>query len=392
MKGLAIISVFMTFLISCGQKKENSRFIPLNVEVDDKGEDILMSSLVDTVFIISLDNHELIGSVNEILWAPERILILDANRTKKIFIFKLEGRLINSIESGSGEPGKFVWPYAPTLSLDEKTFFIISDRTKHLIQYDIDGEFLNDFDISHLGQVNDMIATEKGFAFSTKPDSQPTNSIIFTDSKFQVTGGIDASDYYDQLPFLSGGATNSFYPTEEVGHFYFKEVMSNKILEIKDEKVVHVFDIDLPDSYEVDYSKVSRSLPDVLAFARENGLVRLQDNHVNFGKFMILATSIGGSGRLAIFNRESLKVKFISNIKNDLSIIMNLNAIWGNYNNSPGKIVTALEAPMMINLLENVDVSSSSYASIFKNLSIQKDDNPILIVYNLKKDYQWPFD
>jgi len=392
MKRYLILLIASLSLISCAEQQVETSIKIQTIKVDDRAEELFMSSLVDTVKFISLDNRELVGSVDQILWTEDRFLILDSRRTKKIFIYTIDGKLINSIESGSGEPGKFVWPYAPTLSIDEKSFFVVSDATKRILQYDMDGGLLVDSDISHLGQVDDMIATNNGFAFSLKPDSQRSANIVFTDRNFQITGEVKASDFYEQLPHLAGGATNSFYPGNELGHFFYKEVMTNMIFEIQQEKVIGVIEIDLPDSYEVDYSKVGRSISEAIQSARENGLVRLSDNHVAFGSNFLMDLGNSERGALALLDLEKSRMKFISNLKNDLSILINVNAIWGSYNNSKGKLITALEAPFMKQVLQNADFSQSSYASIIEALSVKEDDNPILIVYELKDDFVWPFD
>lgn len=392
MKRLVSLIVYGLLISSCGQRIQEEGVDILPIKVDDRSEEILMSTLVDTVRVIALDNTELVGSVDEILWPTERIIILDSKRTKKVFIFDSKGTLVRSIDSGSGEPGKFVWPYAPTLSFKGDSFYIISDRTKMILEYDLDGSLLNEFNISELGQVNDMIALENGFAFSTKPDSQSGVNIIFTDPQFNPISDIRTGDFYDEPLFISGGATNSFYSTEETGRFFYKDLMSNKLLEIRNKKVVDVLNIDLPDSYEVDYSKIGRSMPDVLEAARSQGLVKLNDNHVNFGKFMIIDLSNSGIGTIGILDKENLRLKFVSNLKNDLSILIDLGAVWGPYNNTQGKLVTSIEAPIMTRILGTVDYSGSPYAPIFDNLLVESDDNPVLIVYELKRDYHWPFD
>jgi hypothetical protein len=388
-----LLKILCSLLILACANESDKDYIGIHtVKVDDKAETMKMSSIIDTVKVIPLDNREIVGSVDEIVWAADRIIVLDSKRTKKIFIYSLEGQLINSIESGSGEPGKFVWPYAPTLSLDKDSFYVVSDRTKRLLHYDLDGVLLDDFDISHLGQVNDMVVTKRGLAFSTKPDSQVATNIIFTDANLQITREIRASDFYDQLPFVSGIATNSFYPGEEVGHFYYQEIMSNMIFEVKDEKVISLIEIDLPDAYEVDYAKVGRSIPEVVQYAKENGLVKLNDNHVYFGSNYMIDLSNSGRGALGLLDLENYQMKFISNLNNDLSILIDVNAVWGAYNNEKGKLVTVLEAPIMTRLLQSVDYSQSAYASIFDQLSIKDDDNPTIFVYELKEDFTWPFE
>lgn len=392
MKSYFILLIAFLSLISCAEKHVETPIKIQTIKADDRAEELLMSSLVDTVKFISLDNRELVGGVDQILWTKDRLLLLDSRRTKKIFIYTIDGKLITSIESGSGEPGKFVWPYAPTLNTDEKSFFVVSDATKRILQYNMDGGLLTDSDISHLGQVDDMIATKNGFAFSLKQDSHSSANIVFTDHNFQITGEVKASDFYEQLPFVSGGASNSFYPGQEIGHFYYQEIMTNMILEVKDEKIIRVFEIDLPDSYEVNYEEVGRSISEVIQSARENGLVKLNDNHVTFGSYFLVDMVNSGRGALVLLDLEKSQMKFISNLKNDLSILINVNAIWGSYNNSKGKLITALEAPLMKQVLQNKDFSQSSYASIIEGLSVNEDDNPILIVYELKEDFVWPFD
>lgn len=382
MKSYFILLIAFLSLISCAEKHVETPIKIQTIKADDRAEELLMSSLVDTVKFISLDNRELVGSVDQILWTKDRLLLLDSRRTKKIFIYTIDGKLITSIESGSGEPGKFVWPYAPTLNTDEKSFFVVSDATKRILQYNMDGGLLTDSDISHLGQVDDMIATKNGFAFSLKQDSHSSANIVFTDRNFQITGEVKASDFYKQLPHVSGGASNSFYPGNELGHFFYLEVMTNILFEIHDEKVIDVFEIDLPDSYEVDYTKVGRSVSEVVQDARKKGLVKLNNNHIYFGSNFLIDLTNAGRGALALLNLEKSQIKFISNLKNDLSILIDVNAIWGSYNNSKGKLITILEAPMMKQVLQNADFSQSSYIAILETISIKEDDNQFLLFMN----------
>jgi hypothetical protein len=377
-------------LMGCSQKVKDLKFDIIRVEVDDRGEEIRMSSLVDTVSVIPLDNAELIGSIDDLVWAENRILILDRSKTKKVFIYDRNGSLINSIYSGEGEPGRFVFPASLTLSVDGDSFFVISGRTKRILEYDLEGNLINDFDVKSLGHLDDLHPFVDGFAIKTRPDNE--ENILFTDLSFNKIDVIRSLDFFDEPPIVSGGAVNYFYPTAELENFYYKDILSNKIFEIKNRKVEHIYDIDLPDSYEVDYQKVGRSIGEVSNAIRERGLVGLGNNHVTFGDFMLLDVHNAGIGQFAIWNIQANKMKFISNVVNDLSILINVNAIWGPYNNASGKMITAMEGAFVTQLLENVDYSSSPYAPVFDNLTVAADDNPVLIVYHLKKDYKWPFD
>ncbi|MDI1321843.1 MAG: 6-bladed beta-propeller [Algoriphagus sp.] len=386
--------IFPFFLIvvlfGCNQKVKEIKSEIIRVEVDDRGEEILMSSLVDTVTIIQLDNTDLIGSIDELVWAENRILILDRSKMLKVFIFDLYGNLISTISSGEGEPGRFVFPSSLTLSVEGNSFYVISGRTKRILEYDLDGKLLNDFDVKTLGHLDDLQPFVNGFAIKTRPDNE--ESIVFTDLKFSKTDLIKSSDFFDEPPIVSGGAVNYFYPTDEQERFFYKDILSNKIFEIRNRKVVKIYDVDLPDSYEIDYKEVGRSIGEVSNAISERGLVGLSNNHVTFGDYMLMDVHNAGRGQLAIWNIEENKIKFISNVVNDLSVLTDVNAIWGSFNNASGKMVTAVEAALMTQLLENVDYSSSPYAPIFENLKLAKDDNPVLIVYHLKKDYKWPFD
>lgn len=74
-------------LMGCSQKVKDLKSDIILVEVEDQGAEIRMSSLVDTVSIIQLGNQELIGSIDDLVWAENRILILDRSKTLKVFIF-----------------------------------------------------------------------------------------------------------------------------------------------------------------------------------------------------------------------------------------------------------------------------------------------------------------
>lgn len=376
--------------MSCTQKVKDLKSDIIRVEVDDRGAEIRMSSLVDTVSVIPLDNAELIGSIDELVWAENRILILDRSKTKKVFIYDRKGSFINSITSGEGEPGSFVFPASLTLSVNGDSFFVISGRTKRILEYDLDGNLINDFDVKSLGHLDDLYPFVDGFAIKTRSGNE--ESIVFTDLNFNKIDVIRSSDFFEEPPFINGGGYNYFYSTEERERFYYKDILSNKIFEIKNRKVNQIYDIDLPDSHEVDYQKVGRSLEKVSDAIKKNELLGLGNNHVTFGDFMLMDVQRARVGQLAIWNIQENKMKFISNVVNDLSILINVNAIWGPSNNASGKMITAVEGALMTQLLENVDYSSSPYAPVFDNLTVATDDNPVLIVYHLKKDYKWPFD
>lgn len=360
--------------------------------VDDTGEDILMSSLVDTVSIISLDNTELIGRIDDLVWAENRILILDRSIAQKVYIYDLKGNLIKSISSGDGEPGRFVFPSALTLSVRGNSFFVISGRSKRILEYDLDGELIEDYNVKDLGHLDDLHSFSDGFAIKLRPDTHSGEDVFFTDLDFKKTDVMRSLDFFQEPPFQSGGAWNYFYPTNQQDRFFYKDVMSNKIFEIDNRKVSKIFDIDLPDSYEINYALTGRSIPEVNSAIKERGLVGLGNNHLIFGDFMLLEIFNAGWGRLAILNLAENKMKFISNVINALTIISDVNAIWGSYNNAPGNLITAVEAPLLLQMFETFDYKTSPYAPIFDNLEVAKDDNPILIVYKLKQDYQWPFD
>jgi hypothetical protein len=305
-------------LMGCSQKIKDWQSDIIRVEVDDRGEEILMSSLVDTVSVISLDNVELIGNIDDLVWAENRILILDRSKSLKVFIYDRNRKFINSISSGGGEPGRFVFPSSLTLSVEGNSFFVISGRTKRILEYDLEGNLINDFDVKSLGHLDDLHPFVDGFAIKTRPDNE--ENILFTDLSFNKIDVIRSLDFFDEPPIVSGGAVNYFYPTAELENFYYKDILSNKIFEIRNRKVEKIYDIDLPDSYEVDYQKVGRSIGEVSNAIRERGLVGLGNNHVTFGDFILLDVHNAGIGQLAIWNLKKNKVKFISNVVNDLSV------------------------------------------------------------------------
>ncbi|MHA7130903.1 6-bladed beta-propeller [Algoriphagus namhaensis] len=388
-----LCTVFIFYLIAgCSQSADESTMSVQIVQVDDIAEEILMSSLVDSVFVVPLDNVELVGQIDDIVWAQDRIIVLDRSIGQKVSIFDAHGKFINSISSGSGEPGKFIFPSALTLSFAKNSFYVISGRTRRILEYDLDGSLVNDYDVKHLGQLDDIHPFKDGFALKLMPDDSSNKDIIFTDLDFNEVGSIETSRLIEEPAFQSGGAWNYFYPTSSAESFFYKDAMSNTIFKLNETKVSKIFEIDLPDSYEVNYTIIGRSLPDVRTALAERGLVALGDNHVVFGDFLLMEILNGGWGRLAIFSLKEKKVKFISNVVNDLSVISDINAIWGSYNNYPGKLVTSIEAPYLFKMLESVNFSDSPYAHVFDNLDLTIDDNPILIIYDLKKDYQWPFD
>jgi hypothetical protein len=149
-------------LLSCGTKQKYNKYKiaeeimasksfvyidnPDVVTIDnEKSETIPYEEINNTlkdVKYIPLVSKEPIGEFRKIIIYKERIYLLDAFIAEKIFIFNMQGKIIEIIDSKGGGPNEYLGLMDMTIS-PENDYLVIADRLNPFVLYfSLDGEFV----------------------------------------------------------------------------------------------------------------------------------------------------------------------------------------------------------------------------------------------------------
>lgn len=115
------------------------------INVNNIDDDILLSTVVDRIRYIKLetDNHNLIGSVDKLIYQNGRFYILDTYAAKSIFVFREDGKFLFKINSIGRGPGEFIRP--DDFDVDSlRGIFVLDVEQRKLIRYDLNGKYVEE--------------------------------------------------------------------------------------------------------------------------------------------------------------------------------------------------------------------------------------------------------
>ena len=139
---------------------------------------------------------------------------------------------------------------------------------------------------------------------------------------------------------------------------------------------------------EIDYSRISNgSELGKLNMAREFNLAYFSNNLQVHSDFMFLGYGEGIYSKMAIWDKKSQIAYPIKNIENDLTIIPGINSIGISVelSSQPGYHLFMIDAPMLLDILEEVETKDNSYLERLRALNIQRDDNPVLLFFSIQR-------
>lgn len=346
-------------------------------------QELLLSEVADTVLFHPLDYREIIGDISDVIFDEERMVILDFSKTKKIFVYDHKGQLQFSIGSTGAGPGEFIFPKAVTFTNEGDGLLIYCDMNKRVLKFDWRGEFVKEYNTREVGEIADIIGVEDGYVVSLR-SGWSDEGIVHVDNEFNVLNRVNIPDYYTVTKEVEGMKTNHFIPKKDGSGFYFNDLHSNFLLDFEGREIKKVIEIDLPDHLEVDLNITGRNIIEVLKYSKREGKMFLGDNHIDMGEYLVLDLPSSGQGAMAIYDKKKGLAFPIRKIENDLSEFININGIWGRYNNHSGQLMIVLEPPMFNQVLEQVEIPYPDYKARLDEIKVDNSDNPILIIYKFK--------
>ncbi|MGY6520207.1 MAG: 6-bladed beta-propeller [Mongoliitalea sp.] len=316
---LFLSSFILPFFIACTTHQDrNLANAEIVIDVDTSVK-LNYSDIFESLEIIPLEStHELlVGDIDQVLFAENRIFIVDENKTKSLFIFDGSGKLVKRIESKGLGPGELFKPTSAQVLDKENQLVIFDGRQGKCMFYDYDGNFLHEIRYKDWLATYDWIYHRGHFYFYSE------NGEDFEDRLFKTTVGMQTvsriNTFFKGDSKIINGTKNAYlYPTYEGFSFLFNERNSNRILEIQDDviKRQYVFSFS-KDEFKPDLQRVYQAIDFTREFWRQDQYA-LGDGLIDGEKITLLSINKGRESKLALWKMEEHAVKIVEAIQNDM--------------------------------------------------------------------------
>jgi len=213
-----ILMTFFAALLSCNNSKNKqvtsqlhhnatSKPIEIKIDVDDKNVGRTAEDLFDEPTFVKLEttNNNLIGSISQVLFANDLIIVVDKTISNSISVFDMHGKFKNKIGKPGQGPGEYISCHDVALVPNSDQIAVLDDKLAKIHYYKIDGRYLNSvkFEFSPINMEfisSDIIAYSGLF----NPDLN-NNDLIITDCNNKVLSTYFKSLYKEDVFCLVNG-------------------------------------------------------------------------------------------------------------------------------------------------------------------------------------------
>ncbi|PZX46836.1 6-bladed beta-propeller [Algoriphagus chordae] len=379
------IIIILSSLISCSQKEEksisdleiNSIFVDVN-----NPETFIFTDFFDTTYIVPLDNSEILGSIDKLLITKENIIVLDYKKTNSIFIYNRKGELKSLINDYGEGPEKYSYPRQIFTSKDETTLYVYCMGRQTLLAYNLEGKLNSEFDLGKYGPLTD-ITYKNGLIYLILNDLDlEGNRAIVLDESFNPMGKLN---FEELLPYTIGfnAKKPNFLYSKNGNGLYFQELNSEFLFSIDSIDVNNIMKFDFGvNSYDYIPNKIY-DLKEFKETSLKDNKFHVSNNHIDAGDVIFLSVSTGQIENLIVFDKIKNRSHFIYKIENNMTGMMNFNAIWNSYNLNAGYLVVDLN-PKIFNSLKRKVKIPDDYSDYINSISVDDFDNPILFIHKFK--------
>ena len=364
------ISIFLkaTMLIavitSCRDRNNQDylEYFTINA-AENRIEKLNSSHYIDTseINIIRLETTEksLFGEVTKLVRTESRIFILDATHAKCILIFDTAGNFQNSIGSIGRGPGELSYLLDFSVDPDEE-YIIITDNTGKILKTDLEGNIIKESNLKW-GSLTNVICHEGNiYGYTGSRAGMGNYQIIKLNSELDFEQAF--LPFSSPLPGLFRNMNALYKFAEEV---FFYSIIDNCIYHLQDGIFVKRYYFDFG---ELNLTLNNSSSPE-FPFGSEFAFLW---NFVVEGDSIVL---------LSVFDDGRPWLSFLSKRDNELYTVTSVNE------DLPGfsRPITHFKG-MFISVCE-----SSQFIEAFplSDFSPKPEDNPLLIEYRIKADFNF---
>lgn len=229
---LLIVSIIaLTSIWGCTQPKSNmTDNDPINLNLKNcKIEDQREFNDIFNVDFVPLETNDscLIGEIFKVCYANDKIVVLDRNKSKQIFLLDKNGKFINLVGKTGGGPKEYNSPNDISI-LDDKIYVLSPDKAIQVYTLE-EGNYLKTIMLKELpGEAFEMVSNKKFIS-----NGIGYNTIKFWDIKNNIGEVTNA---------ISDSLGKAFSPGPNIfsnnGKYYYREVFADTIYEISPERLI----------------------------------------------------------------------------------------------------------------------------------------------------------
>jgi len=314
----------------------------------------------------------LLTSISQVDEADGKLFILDADRTRGLFVFSKEGRFLYKIGTLGKGPGEFTDLSTFSFSLDQKTVYLCPQSQKKLIAFNTDGHWICDIptadyysDAQFLSDNQYVLVNRRGYYFRI--------------------GDLKTQTYRDTIKWSSGLVSvggRLLYRNVQGGYLY-SATGSDTIYYIDKQSVIP--------KYRIDFGPNAVSAKDLMAsrFAGHTipNLLAQEGPYLETGElFYFNMMRENGAGKYlmdAVF-RNNQTGELIRVQDDDVLFLASQHASGLTLQN---EFVTAIDAGRFMTKADSVlnnrqFVCPEAVKAQIRQL--KEDDNPVIVFYTLK--------
>jgi hypothetical protein len=365
---VAIIYISFLLLLRCGSeiKKDNQENTETIKVYENSVAELQTSKLLGDIEYIPLKTKEecLIGKVEKMQYLNNKVYILDAKSTKKLFVFDLTGKCKFSIDNYGRGPGEY--STIMDFSVDKTTGHIyILDFPLKISEYDTLGSHVKDYPLpkTNIDIVKFMYADNGFYLCSNRLDRNVKSyNIIKTDKNMNIKERFlkydVPSDYIYHFKQLIYPQNNSFN---------FVDVFEGKIYTKKKDKMKlkYVFDFDGR------YMPIEKMSNNSVYMEEFQNYALMQDVLVEGDSTIYYLILNKTKYKHGLYNKITKQNVLIEKIVTDKDIFRMPECFYKGYFYSYVNPITIIN-------------NSDHFNGMDKRLSLDFTDNPVLIKYKFK--------
>lgn len=141
-----LLGAFIMF--GCHNSRENSlsdaKIQEVFVDID-KAQNIKLSDIIDKHQYVRLqtEKESIIGKIDKIIIADEKIVVIDKSITQSVFFFNLEGAFLGKIKKIGRGPGEYQVIKDVVYDAENNQLNLYDSKTTNMLKYDMNGRFIS---------------------------------------------------------------------------------------------------------------------------------------------------------------------------------------------------------------------------------------------------------
>lgn len=362
--------------------------IPLKTLKIDSTVTIEAKDLISDISFVRLESSwkNVIGHVDQLLFADNKIIVFDRNKAKAIFVFDRNGKFLNKIGMLGHGPQEYVEPSYIALVPEKNQIAVFDLSPKKIKIYNLDGKFVRSEDVPvyiFSGEyLTDQIKV--GATIGRRSLGLPEwgkASLFMFNKNWEVTSVGFQDPFQESLTYTSTNNLKKFGD-----RVYYTPAYEDRIYQVYPDSIQLLYQLDFgdlalptPEKYQINETRV---------FERLLRTHHTFQNFADFSHWTMLKTADNSLGRTFFYDKRKDSVFCLSNqIYNPLENYFHT----ADYYYNDTCIVSSVDAatvshliPWMQQFAKVIPQSKQTEQIIEQLSSVTENDNPVLFFFTLK--------